>query len=81
MRRRGLGRLLFRTLLAHARSVGAARLFLTTPSVNATGLAFYGSLGFGVERAFTVHDYGTPLEISRLELALPAGGRASGGEG
>lgn len=78
LQRRGLGRALFRVLLSHARGLGAGSLFLTTPSVNTGGLAFYRSLGFDVERTFVVHDYKSPLEISLLRLGL--GGEAEESE-
>jgi GNAT superfamily N-acetyltransferase len=73
-RRKGYGRALFETALAHARSLGSRRISLATPSVNAPGMAFYASLGFVPVGSFMAEP--APgfeekrVEISRLHLEL-----------
>ena len=57
-------------LLQHARAVGALRVMLTTPSVNARGLAFYSSMGFSLSKTFTVHIHDDCLELSEMEHCI-----------
>ena len=78
-RRLGYGRQLFDAFIGHARSHGAKSAFLSTPSVNAPGLAFYESLGFVKARSFGVSDPSwrressegdSPLTLELSELRL-----------
>ena len=46
VRRRGYGRLLVRSLLAHAAAMGATRAYLQVVADNSPALALYGDLGF-----------------------------------
>ena len=69
--RRGLGRQLVDLLLAHARAKGARSVWLTTPSVNRPGIAFYEALGFAAVEKFLVTDHAPhQLEITKMQLSL-----------
>ena len=69
--RRGLGRQLVDLLLAHARAKGAQSVWLTTPSVNRPGIAFYEALGFATVETFLVTDHAPhQLEITKMQLLL-----------
>lgn len=69
-RRSGRGRRLLAAALAHARARGARAVWLTTPSANAAGVAFYEASGFAFDGPpFTPDSVGAP-ELRRLRLAL-----------
>ncbi|KAJ1454195.1 acyl-CoA N-acyltransferase [Pelagophyceae sp. CCMP2097] len=72
-RRSGHGRRLLGRALAHAR--GSARVFLTTPSVNAPAVAFYQSCGFAIEKTFSVTEAdwgGLDLDLVEMVQLAPA---------
>ena len=76
-RRRGLGLTLFGELAAHAQTLGARQISLTTPTENVPGNAFYRRLGFSQVRSFTVREFAAPLEIAELRLDLDEKRRAA----
>lgn len=77
-RRKGLGKQLLEFVFKHAASLGsetpekkaATRISLTTPELNAGGIAFYKSMGFVLENTFTVELGGEDLNLVQMSRNL-----------
>jgi ribosomal protein S18 acetylase RimI-like enzyme len=71
-RRKGLGLRLVKHILAHAVSENLSRVFLSTPSINASAVSMYAKCGFVFEKedTYSFEPNNTPLSISTLAFNL-----------